>query len=71
MQIELNYKSILQTRAAPMTPLYTGSWNPRFSTKWLGVAAELSYNPYLRNGWVSVDTGVKGTVGSPLIEFST
>lgn len=34
------------------------------------MASEVTYNPYLRNGWVTIDTGVKGTAGTPFIEFS-
>jgi len=70
MSLNLNYRSILKSTNAAAVPLYLGK-NSKMFTKWLGIAAELSYNPHLRNGWVTVDTGVKGKSGSPLIEFST
>lgn len=35
------------------------------------MSVELSYNTYLRNGWVVIDTGIKSEAGTPIIEFSS
>ena len=67
----INFKLILNTSFHPAIPLFFGALNNRSITKWRGAAAEFTYNSYLRNGWVVVDTGIKGGSGTPIIEFST
>lgn len=67
----INFKNILNFPSHPLMPLFSGSWDVSEAAKWRGSAAELRYNPYLRNGWVVIDTGVKGNSGTPLIEFAT
>lgn len=67
----INFKLILSSSFYPAMPLFTGALSSRSVTKWRGAASEFTYNSYLRNGWVVVDTGVKGSSGTPIIEFST
>ena len=68
----INFNYVLKTALYPNVPMFVGSWNNKASvTKWRGSAAEFAYNSYLRNGWVVVDTGIKATAGTPIIEFST
>lgn len=40
----------LNSSLCPTMPLFSGSWDARLFYKWRGSAAELTYNPYLRNG---------------------
>lgn len=66
-----DFKTLLRSSFNPLTPVFVGSWRGQFATKWRGLSAELSYNTYLRNGWIVLNTGVKGETGMPIIEFSS
>lgn len=65
-----DFKAIASTSFHPVTPLFINTWRGYSHTKWLGITANLTYKPYYRNGWAVIDTAVKGTTGTPFLEFS-
>ena len=66
----LNFRSIALTAFHPIMPLFINTWRNFSYSKWLGIAAKVTYNSNFRNGWVIIDTTIKGTAGTPLLEFS-
>ena len=45
-----NSKYQLKLAYNPMTPVFMGSWHNKSKAKWHGIAADLVFNSYLRNG---------------------
>mgnify|MGYP006164325155 CR=1 FL=1 len=64
------FNTLLRSSSVPHVPIFVGNSFKGFSTKWRGVLTNITYNPYLRNEFACMETGLKGITGSPLVEFS-